>query len=150
MQLFRERFPHESEEVQEQLEVVYDGMARDATAAYHAFSIGEHVNKKINNWRMNSQDNEPFVPDCAWYPEDTSERSPILDGENAPIIVAPSGMLGGGTSPAYLVALVEHYDEARLFFTGYQAEDTPGRTLQDASGTHVEVKQRLNPTRTAV
>jgi metallo-beta-lactamase family protein len=145
MQIFRERFPQEPDEVQEQLEVVYDGMARDATAAYHAYSIGEYVNEKINNWRMNSQDNEPFLPDCAWYPEDTAERSPILDGERAPIIVAPSGMLSGGTSPAYLAALVEHYDEARIFFTGYQAEDTPGRVLQDASGSSVEVTLPATP-----
>lgn len=145
MQIFRERFPHESEEVQEQLEVVYDGMARDATAAYHAFSIGEFVNETINNWRMNSQDQEPFLPDSAWYPEDTSERVPILDGENAPIIVAPSGMLTGGTSPVYLAALVEHYDEARIFFTGYQAENTPGRKIQQAAGDSVELTLPVTP-----
>ncbi|WP_268899200.1 MBL fold metallo-hydrolase [Haloarcula salinisoli] len=145
MQIFRERFPQESEEVQEQLEVVYDGMARDATAAYHAFSIGEFVNETVNNWRMNSQDQEPFLPDSAWYPEDTSERVPILDGENAPIIVAPSGMLTGGTSPVYLAALVEHYDEARIFFTGYQAENTPGRKIQQAAGDTVEVTLPVTP-----
>jgi len=145
MQIFRERFPQESEEVQEKLEVVYDGMARDATAAYHAFSIGDFVNETINNWRMNSQDQEPFLPDSAWYPEDTSERVPILDGENAPIIVAPSGMLTGGTSPVYLAALVENYDEARIFFTGYQAENTPGRKIQQATGDTVEVTLPVNP-----
>lgn len=147
MQVFRERFPHESDDVQEQLEVIYDGMARDATAAYHAFSIGEFVNETINNWRMNAQDNEPFIPDCAWYPEDNSERAPILDGERAPIIVAPSGMLTGGTSPLYLTALAENYDEARIFLIGYQAEETPGRTLQDASGARVEVSLPVTPFR---
>ena len=145
MQIFRERFPQESDDIQEQLEVVYDGMARDATAAYHAFSIGEFVNETINNWRMNSQDQEPFIPDAAWYPEDTSERIPILDGENAPIIVAPSGMLTGGTSPLYLAALVENYDEARIFFTGYQAENTPGRKIQEATGNSVEVTLPVTP-----
>lgn len=145
MQVFRERFPHEPEEIQEQLEVVYDGMARDATAAYHAFSIGEFVNEKINNWRVNAQDNEPFLPDCAWYPEDNSEREPILDGENAPIIVAPSGMLTGGTSPLYLTALVERYDEARIFFTGYQAEGTPGRVLQGSSESYIDVSLSVTP-----
>lgn len=145
MQIFRERFPHEPDEVQNQLEVVYDGMARDATAAYHAFSIGEFVNEKINNWRMNSQDNEPFLPDCAWYPEDNAERVPILDGKRAPIIVAPSGMLSGGTSPAYLAALVEHYDDARVFFTGFQAPGTVGRELQDASGTHAQLHLPTTP-----
>jgi len=145
MQVFRERFPHEPEEVQEKLEVVYDGMARDATAAYHAYSIGEFVNEKINNWRMNAQDNEPFLPDCAWYPEDNSEREAILDGENAPIIVAPSGMLTGGTSPLYLTALVERYDEARIFFTGYQAEGTPGRVLQESSDTCIDVSLFVTP-----
>lgn len=145
MQIFRERFPQESEEVQDQLEVVYDGMARDATAAYHAFSVGEFVNESINNWRMNSQDPEPYLPDCAWYPEDNSERKPILDGDNAPIIVAPSGMFTGGTSPLYLTALVEHYDEARIFFTGYQAEGTPGRALQQATDDHVRVTLPVTP-----
>ncbi|WP_224338259.1 MBL fold metallo-hydrolase [Haloprofundus halobius] len=147
MQVFRERFPHEPDEVRDQLEVVYDGMARDATAAYHAFSIGEFVDETINNWRMNAQDNEPFLPDCAWYPEDNSERIPILDGERAPIIIAPSGMLSGGTSPLYLTALAEHYDEARIFFTGYQAEGTPGRVLQNGSGNQVTVSLPVTPFR---
>ncbi|MDQ2051686.1 MBL fold metallo-hydrolase [Natronolimnohabitans sp. A-GB9] len=145
MQIFRERFPQEPDDVQEKLEVVYDGMARDATAAYHAYSIGEFVNETINNWRMNAQDNEPFLPDCAWYPEDNSERAPILDGDNAPIIVAPSGMLTGGTSPLYLTALAENYDEARVFLIGHQADGTPGRVLQDASGTHIEVSLPVTP-----
>lgn len=145
MQIFRERFPQEPDDVQEQLEVIYDGMARDATAAYHAYSVGEFVNETINNWRMNAQDNEPFLPDCAWYPEDNSERAPILDGDRAPIIVAPSGMLTGGTSPLYLTALTENYDKARIFLIGHQAAGTPGRVIQDASGTYVEVSLPVTP-----
>jgi len=146
-QIFRERFPHESEDVREDLEVIYDGMARDATAAYHAYSVGEFVNEKINNWRVNAQDNEPFLPECAWYPEDNSERAPILDSERAPIIVAPSGMLTGGTSPLYLTALAEKYDEARIFLIGYQAADTPGRVLQEGSGEQVTVDLPVTPFR---
>lgn len=145
MQIFRERFPHLSDDVREQLEVVYDGMAVDATAAYHAYSTGEFVNEKITNWRMNAQDNTPFLPDCAWNPKDTDERASVLDGGNAPIIIAPSGMLTGGTSPLYLTALTEHYDEAQIILIGYQAAETPGRELVEAEEAEIDLSLRVTP-----
>ncbi|WP_233357354.1 hypothetical protein [Halococcoides cellulosivorans] len=50
------------------------------------------MGESILNYRINSSDTEPFTPDCAWTPETMEDRELLLDGESAPIIVAPSGM----------------------------------------------------------
>lgn len=56
----------------------------------------------------------------------------LLDGERAPVIVTPSGMLEGGWSPYYLWRLAEQYKEARVVFIGYQVASTVGRELLEA------------------
>jgi predicted metal-dependent RNase len=48
-------------------------------------------------------------------------------------------MLTGGWSPFYLWEFTRHYEDARVAFTGYQAQGTPGRQLLDASGDHAHV-----------
>lgn len=145
LQIFRERWRNLPEETREDLQIVYDGMATDATDRYHAYANREYLDDSIMNYVENAADFEPFVPDIAERPTDGSDRVGLLDGENAPIIVSPSGMLTGGLSPAYLCELAENYDEARIIFTGYQAEGTPGRQLQGATGDVADVTVRAWP-----
>jgi len=59
-------------------------------------------------------------------------REELLEADETPIIIAPSGMLSGGFSPTYLLEFCQRYDDARVILCGYQAEDTPGRQLEDA------------------
>jgi len=123
--------------------VIYDGMAQDATDTYHAFATAEYISESVVNYKVNSGDAEPFLPDAAYRPTDVDERPQILNGESAPIVIAPSGMLTGGLSPLYLLDLTRNYDEAKVLFVGYQAEGTPGRALQDADGETCHLKLEI-------
>ncbi|MFC4553608.1 MBL fold metallo-hydrolase RNA specificity domain-containing protein [Halorussus sp. GCM10023401] len=134
LQIFRERWRNLPEETREKLHIVYDGMATEATDRYHAYASPEYVNDSVMNYMENAADFEPFVPEIAERPSNADDRRRILDQDTAPIVVSPSGMLTGGLSPAYLLELVENYDEARILFTGYQAPGTPGHDLQQADG----------------
>lgn len=127
LQLFRER----EAALPDNVAIVYDGMIADSMTVYNVFASDPYVNEPIINYRINSGDTEPFMPDRAWTPETMADRERLLDGEAAPIIIVPSGMLTGGWSPYYLWQLTEHYDDARVLFTGYQAHSTVGRELQD-------------------
>ncbi|ELY72230.1 metal-dependent RNase [Natrinema pellirubrum DSM 15624] len=134
LQIFRERWRTLPEETQEKLQIIYDGMATDATDRYHAYTSPAYINESVMNYVENAADFEPFVPEIAQRPSHARDRRELLTSDTAPIIVCPSGMLTGGLSPAYLLELVENYDEARILFTGYQAPGTPGYDLQQAEG----------------
>lgn len=140
LQLFREREDDLRGAVDGEPSIVYDGMITDSMPVYEVFCQDEFMGDSIINYRINSNDAEPFTPECAWTPETMDERERLLDGDNAPIIVAPSGMLTGGWSPYYLRDLARHYDEARVLFIGYQVEGTPGRAIQDAPGDYADVQ----------
>ena len=139
LQLFREREANLPPEVADELELVYDGLIQDSMRIYGVFATEEYVNETLLNYRINSGDAEPFLPDRAWAPETQKERDALLDGERAPVIVAPSGMLEGGWSPYYLWRLAERYEEARVVFIGYQAANTVGRELLEAPGALAQV-----------
>ncbi|WP_135666710.1 MBL fold metallo-hydrolase [Halorhabdus rudnickae] len=139
LQLFREREDDLRGAVDGEPSIVYDGMITESMSVYEVFCQDEFMGESITNYRINSNDAEPFTPDCAWTPETMEERERLLDGESAPIIVAPSGMLTGGWSPYYLRDLARHYDQARVLFIGYQAEGTPGRAIQDTPGDVADV-----------
>ena len=140
LQLFREREDDLRGVVDGEPSVVYDGMITESMPIYEVFCQDEFMGDSIINYRINSNDSEPFTPDCAWTPKTMEEREQLLDGDTAPIIVAPSGMLTGGWSPYYLRDLTRHYDDVQVLFIGYQAEGTPGRQILDAPGDHAEVQ----------
>jgi metallo-beta-lactamase family protein len=134
LQIFRERWRNLPEDTREKLHIIYDGLATDATDRYHAYASPEYMSESIMNYMENAADFEPFAPEVAERPSNARDRRQMLNGDTAPIVVSPSGMLTGGLSPAYLVELVENYDEVRVLFTGYQAPGTPGHELQQADG----------------
>jgi uncharacterized protein len=139
LQLFREREADLPSEVAVDLDIVYDGLIQDSMNVYNVFATEGYLNEPLLNYRINSGDVEPFVPERAWTPDTQDERETLLDGSNAPVIVAPSGMLEGGWSPYYLWQLAEHYDDARVAFIGYQAANTVGRDLLNAAGESAPV-----------
>jgi len=133
LQLFRERESRLSEDVGE-VEIVYDGMIESSMAVYNAFATDQHVSEELLNYRINAEDPEPFVPSGARTPRDVEDRRKLVSGQRAPVIVAPSGMLTGGWSPFYLWQMSKHYRDAKVVFTGYQAEGTTGRDLLEEPG----------------
>ena len=135
LQIFRERWRSLDEDTRADFQLIYDGLATQATDRYHAFAGPEYINESVMNYMQNAADFEPFVPDIAQRPEDKADRKRLLNSDTTPIVVAPSGMLTGGLSPAYLHDLLTHYEEVRLIFTGYQAEGTTGREILDATDT---------------
>lgn len=145
MQAFKRRLQQFPDDEIADIEIVYDGMATEATDIYHAYSVGQYVTESINKHRANAGDSEPFTPECAWRPSKPDDRYEIFDGESAPIVIAPSGMLTGGLSPAYLLEMVKNYEEGRVIFTGYQAEETLGRELLEASGDTAELQVSTRP-----
>ena len=133
LQLFRERESRLNQDVGE-VEIIYDGMIESSMAVYNAFATDQHVSEKLLNYRINAEDPEPFVPAGARTPESVEERRELVSGQYAPVIVAPSGMLTGGWSPFYLWQICQNYRDAKVVFTGYQAEGTTGRDLLEEPG----------------
>jgi Cft2 family RNA processing exonuclease len=132
LQIFRERWRSLDEPTQQRLQIIYDGLATEATDRYHAFTAPEYINESVMNYMQNAADFEPFVPEIAQRPKTPADRPRFLSEDTPPIIVAPSGMLTGGLSPAYLHDLLTYYDQLRVIFTGYQAEGTLGREIVSA------------------
>lgn len=145
LQIFREREPDLRDAVDGEPSIVYDGMITESMPVYEVFCQDAFMGESILNYRINSGDVEPFTPECAWTPDTMDERERLLTGNEAPIIIAPSGMLTGGWSPYYLRDLGQHYDEARVLFIGYQAEGTPGRQLLDAVGDVADLRVTALP-----
>jgi predicted metal-dependent RNase len=139
LQLFREREASLPTKVADEFDLVYDGLIEDSMRIYDVFVTEGYVNETLLNYRINSGDAKPFLPERAWAPETQEQREALLNGEHAPVIVAPSGMLEGGWSPYYLWQLAERYEEARVVFIGYQAANTVGRELLEEPGDVAQV-----------
>lgn len=125
LQVFREREP----QLPEETPLVFDGLIEDSMRVYHAFASDSWIDETILNYKINSGDTTPFLPERAHKPGTMERRETVADGEQAPIIISPSGMLTGGWAPWYLWQFTQHYEDARLLFVGYQAAGTPGRQL---------------------
>ena len=107
--------------------VYVDGMVRDANAVYT-----QHADELQRPLRRKAEQGDPlFYSDTIKKVESPDERESILAG--APCcIVASSGMLNGGISNYYARKLVSN-PKNLIAITGYQAEGTPGRAIEDLS-----------------
>jgi metallo-beta-lactamase family protein len=136
MLLFSNRLHTLSADLQDRVQLVVDGMAQEATDIYHEFAQDDlYMAESIVN-RVESGTAKPFLPEDTLFPESDAERQAVLDdatrsGGAVPIVIAPSGMLTGGNSPRYLTEFAARFGSANLFLTGYQAQNTTGRVLQD-------------------
>jgi metallo-beta-lactamase family protein len=120
------------------VQIVVDGMAQEATDLYQTHTTDrEYFSDSIVN-RIETGTENVLQPKNVHYPQSDKDRRQILKryspatGENIPIVISPSGMLTGGNSPRYLTEFVSRYEEAKIILTGYQANETGGRAIQNA------------------
>ncbi|MDF9746486.1 MBL fold metallo-hydrolase [Natrinema salsiterrestre] len=153
--LFSDRLHTLPGDLSDRVRLVVDGMAQEATALYHEYvTDAEYMSEAITNRARESGDATPFSPPQVEFPESDADRRAILEdadpssGGKVPIIVSPSGMLTGGNSPRYLVELASRFHSATVLLTGYQAQQTVGRTIQnqvDAGTDDVEFTTDATP-----
>ena len=105
--------------------VYVDGMVRDVNAIYSRFA--DELQRPLR--RKAEQDESLFNSDVIKEVLSSQKPENILAGEPC-CIVASSGMLNGGKSVAYAKQLVAN-PKNLIAITGYQAEGTPGRALED-------------------
>lgn len=106
--------------------VVYlDGMSKEASAIHTVYP--EYLRKNVQ--RRILQNNSPF--DSPMFKHVISkERKSIIESDEPCVILAPSGMLTGGTSLEFLKHLA-HDEKNTLIFVGYQSALSLGRKIQN-------------------
>lgn len=109
---------------QENIPVFIDGMSKEASAIHTVYP--EYLRRNVQ--RRILQNNSPF--DNPMFKHATSkERKAIVESEEPCVILAPSGMLSGGSSVEYL-KMMAHDPKNALLFVGYQGAMTLGRRIQ--------------------
>ncbi|MDE0010831.1 MAG: MBL fold metallo-hydrolase [Candidatus Poribacteria bacterium] len=113
--------------------VYVDGMVRDINGIYSQFA--DELQRPLRG--KGKQGESLFYSDMIKkVPRGTKPESVLAEGPCC--VVASSGMLVGGKSAAYAKYLVR--DPRNLIaITGYQAEGTPGRALEDIKGSENRV-----------
>ena len=108
-----------------------DGMVRDINRVYSDNSSELSPLLKRKAQRCDGL----FYSDAVRKVSSPDDRDNILTGPRC-CIVASSGMLIGGSSSNYAKHLAPH-SENLIAITGYQAEGTPGRALEDLAKSEV-------------
>ncbi len=114
----------ESRLQQENIPVYIDGMSKEASAIHTVYP--EYLRQNVQ--RRILQNNSPF--DNPMFKHASSkERKSIVESDEPCVILAPSGMLSGGSSVEYL-KMMAHDPKNALLFVGYQGALTLGRRIQ--------------------
>ncbi len=102
-----------------------DGMVRDMNAVYsrHPWYLKNMLAKKIE------KGNDIFYSDEILPVGIKDDRMELLNGNEAKIFVASSGMLTGGPSAIYAEKIAS-MENGYIIITGYQDEEAPGRQIQ--------------------
>ncbi|KXA99441.1 hypothetical protein AKJ40_03165 [candidate division MSBL1 archaeon SCGC-AAA259M10] len=121
--------------------VYFDGMIEETLPAYRSYASTLYMSESIVNSIESSSDPRPFLPEGVEKPDTYRDRTRIAREEDAPIVIAPSGMLTGGWSPLYLREFAESREDAKVILVGHQAEQSVGRRLESAheAGTDADV-----------
>jgi len=115
----------ESKFKQDELVVYFDGMSKEASAIHTVYP--EYLKKNIQ--RRILQNNSPF--DSPMFRHVISkERQSIVEDEEPCVVLAPSGMLTGGTSLEFLKMMARD-ERNSLLFVGYQSALSLGRKIQN-------------------
>ncbi len=105
--------------------VYFDGMSKEASAIHTVYP--EYLKKNVQ--RRILQNNSPF--DSPMFKQVISkERKALIESDEPCVILAPSGMLTGGTSLEFLKHLA-HDEKNTLIFSGYQSALSLGRKIQN-------------------
>ncbi|CAK0749250.1 conserved hypothetical protein [Gammaproteobacteria bacterium] len=99
-----------------------DGMVRAICQAYSGF--GEILPLKLQ------EQNAQFFNERIRPVVSREQRNALVWNPGPAVIVASSGMLAGGPSLSYALALAKKPEHA-ILLTGYQDEESPGRRLQE-------------------
>lgn len=105
--------------------VYADGMVRSVCVGYNTFPdlLPKHTVKLAG-------ENDLFFRQKVYPVTSHAMREQIINSPDPCVIVSSSGMLTGGASVGYALALAPRPENA-IFLTGYQDEEAPGRRLQD-------------------
>ena len=98
--------------------IVIDGMAREIAKIYKEYP--ESI-KNINSYRKSLR-NAHFIS------QRRSRRDRARAKKHSGVIIAPSGMLKGGTAISYAKTFLRDPNSA-IYLVGYQVEGSPGRQL---------------------
>ena len=118
--------------------VYVDGMVRSINRVYSQFSDELAPDLQCRSQRAE----DIFYSDSIREVSSRDERDMILSASQPCCIVASSGMLNGGASDEYAKALA-NYSKNLIAITGYQAEGTPGRALEDEKDFEKREKRSL-------
>ncbi|MGC8850703.1 MAG: beta-CASP ribonuclease aCPSF1 [Candidatus Micrarchaeia archaeon] len=104
--------------------VYLDGMSKEASAIHTVYP--EYLRHNIQ--RRILQNDSPFDKPLFKHVV-PKERKDIVESDEPAVILAPSGMLSGGTSLEFLKMLCED-EKNTLIFVGYQSATSLGRRIQ--------------------
>ncbi|MFH1779730.1 MAG: beta-CASP ribonuclease aCPSF1 [Candidatus Micrarchaeota archaeon] len=104
--------------------VYIDGMSKEASSIHTVYP--EYLRKNVQ--RRILQNNSPFEHPMFNHVV-SKERKDIVESEEPSVILAPSGMLSGGTSLQFLKMLASD-EKNSLVFVGYQSASSLGRKIQ--------------------
>lgn len=107
------------------VKVYVDGMVREMNTVYsrHPWYLKNMLAKKI------MKGNDLFYSDEILPVGMKDDRMELLNGSEAKIFVASSGMLTGGPSAMYAEKIAP-MENGYIIITGYQDEEAPGRQIQ--------------------
>lgn len=105
--------------------IYVDGMVRDMNVVYdrHPWNLKNALAKRIE------KGNDIFYSDEIVPVGMKDDRMELLEGSEAKIFVASSGMLTGGPSAMYAEKIAP-MENGYIIITGYQDEEAPGRQIQ--------------------
>ncbi|MFH0713245.1 MAG: MBL fold metallo-hydrolase RNA specificity domain-containing protein, partial [Candidatus Micrarchaeota archaeon] len=109
------------------IKVYIDGMCKEANAIHTVYP--EYLRHNIR--RRILQNDSPFDKPLFSHVV-PKNRKDIAESEDPSVIIAPSGMLTGGTSVEFLKMLA-HDERNSLIFVGYQGASSLGRKIQMGS-----------------
>ncbi|MFH0922894.1 MAG: beta-CASP ribonuclease aCPSF1, partial [Candidatus Micrarchaeota archaeon] len=120
---------------EDNIPIYFDGMSKEASAIHTVYP--EYLRKNVQ--RRILQNNSPF-DNPMFNKVVPKERKALAESEDPCVILAPSGMLSGGTSLEFLKLMAEEPKNA-LIFVGYQSALSLGRKIQNGA-TEVPIPNR--------
>ncbi len=105
--------------------IYLDGLTRSVTEAYEG--LLPLLPEALRN-RARTSGQGVFITGTVELVKDRKHREQITGSDRPAIVIASSGMLHAGASPAYARAWLPHPENA-LFVVGYQDAESPGRRL---------------------
>ena len=109
----------------ENITVYIDGMSKEASAIHTIYP--EYLRRNVQ--RRILQNDSPFDKEMFKHVV-SKDRKDIAEGDEPCVILAPSGMLSGGTSVEFLKMMAGDARNA-LVFVGYQSAMSLGRKIQN-------------------